>query len=113
MSDLIAQFRTTATSLKEIEAERSKLRADLAQRNQAFDTCAQDNLGLYEAARDVLNCYENTGLFTRVSATEPFTKITRTRIENFVDEYRARAEELRVQKRAQSSPALAAPPPPK
>ena len=104
MTDLIAQFRSTATNLKEIEAERSKLRGDVAQRNQAFDACAQNNLGLYEISRDVLDRYEHTGLFTRVSASEPFTKITRTRIENLVDEYRARAEELRVQKRAQSSP---------
>jgi hypothetical protein len=38
------------------------------------------------------------GLFTKASADEPFTKITRIRIENLADEYRQRAQELRVKK---------------
>ena len=58
-----------------------------------------DNLQLYEISNEVLNRYEHVGLFTKVSATEPFTRITRTRIENLVDEYRARAQELRSKKR--------------
>jgi hypothetical protein len=37
-------------------------------------------------------------LYTKVSADEPFTKITRTRIENLADEYRQRVQELRVKK---------------
>jgi hypothetical protein len=40
------------------------------------------------------------GLFTKVSAGEPFTRITRTRIDNLVDETRARALELRAKARA-------------
>jgi hypothetical protein len=39
-------------------------------------------------------------LFTKAAAVEPFTRITRTRIDNLVDEYRARAEELRAKARA-------------
>ncbi len=55
---------------------------------------------LYELNRDILDRYERVGLFTKVSASEPFTKITRTRLENLVDEYRQRAQELRVKKAA-------------
>jgi hypothetical protein len=36
-----------------------------------------------------------------VSSAEPFTRITRARIDNLVDEYRERALELRVQKQKQ------------
>jgi hypothetical protein len=39
-------------------------------------------------------------MFTKVSAAEPFTKITRTRMENLVEETRIRAQELRVKKAA-------------
>jgi ribosomal protein S19E (S16A) len=55
---------------------------------------------LYEINREILNRYEHVGLFTKVSADEPFTKITRTRLENLADEYRQRAQELQVKKPA-------------
>jgi len=100
MAELVARFRETAANLKEVEADRSKLRSDLEVRNAAFDKCAQDNLGLYEINGEILDRYEHVGLFTKVGALEPFTKITRTRIDNLVDEYRARALELRTKARA-------------
>jgi septal ring factor EnvC (AmiA/AmiB activator) len=100
MTELVGRFRETATNLKEAEADRTTLRKDLAERNSAFDTCAADNMQLYDINRDILDRYEHIGLFTKVSAGEPFTKITRTRIENLVEEYRERAQELRVKKTA-------------
>jgi chromosome segregation ATPase len=96
--ELIARFRETATSLKETEADRNRLHKELDERNAAYDKCAVDNLSLFEINSDLLNRYEHVGLFTKSSASEPFTRITRTRIENLVDEYRARAEEVRVKK---------------
>ena len=98
MTELVGRFRETATNLKDAEADRAKLRKDLSDRNSAFDACAVDNLQLYEINRDILDRYEHIGLFTKVSANEPFTKITRIRIENLVDEYRERAQALRVKK---------------
>ncbi|MGO9993431.1 MAG: hypothetical protein ACLPTF_13075 [Steroidobacteraceae bacterium] len=99
MTELVARFRETATNLKDTEADRAKLRTELDARNMAFDKCAEDNLQLYEITRDVLNRYDHVGLFTRVSADDPFTRITHNRIDNLVVETRARAEELRVKKR--------------
>lgn len=99
MNELVNRFRETAATLKEVEADRSKLRQDLGERNAAFDKCAENNLELYEITNDVLDRYEHVGLFTKASAAEPFTRITRTRIENLVDDYRARALENRTQKK--------------
>jgi len=99
MNELVGRFRETATTLKEVEADRGKLRQDLGERNAAFDKCAENNLQLYEITNDVLDRYEHVGLFTKASAAEPFTRITRTRIENLADEYRARALENRTQKK--------------
>jgi division protein CdvB (Snf7/Vps24/ESCRT-III family) len=99
MSELVARFRETATNLKDVEADRSTLRRELAERNGAFDKCAENNLQLFELSSDVLKHYEHVGLFTKVSAAEPFSRITRTRLENLVDEYRIKAQELRVKPR--------------
>ena len=99
MNELVSRFRETATTLKEVESDRSKLRQDMGERSAAFDKCAENNLQLYEITNAVLDRYERVGLFTKATAAEPFTRITRTRIENLVDEYRARALENRTQKK--------------
>jgi chromosome segregation ATPase len=99
MGELVARFRETATNLKDVEADRSKITRELGESNAAFDKCAENNLQLYEINGEILDRYNHVGLFTKVSAAEPFTKITRTRLDNLVVEYRARAEELRTKKR--------------
>jgi chromosome segregation ATPase len=100
MTELVARFRETAQNLKEAETGRTKALQELSERSRAFDVCADNNLQLYEISHEVLDRYEHVGLFAKVSAVEPFTKITRTRIDNLVDDYRARAEELRLKKRS-------------
>jgi hypothetical protein len=101
INEVVGRFRETNANLKEVEADRSKLHKDLDERNAAFDKCADNNLRLYEITTDVLNRYEHVGLFTKASTAEPFTRITRTRIENLADEYRARALENRTRKQTQ------------
>jgi chromosome segregation ATPase len=111
MTQLVGRFRELGNNLKDVEADRAKLREDAAKRSAAFDKCAEDNLQLYEINADLLDRYEHVGLFTRVSAAEPFTKLTRTRIENLVDEYRERAQQLRAKKSAppDKGPSVVAP----
>jgi seryl-tRNA synthetase len=101
LTELVARFRETATTLKDVESDRTRLQNDLRERASAYDKCAEDNLGLFAISDDVLNRYEHVGLFTKVGAAEPFTKITRARIENLVDEYRARALELKAKKKSE------------
>ena len=96
----LARFRETGQNLKQSETERASLQKDLNERNASYDKCASDNLSLSELTNEVLNRYEHVGLFTRASASEPFTKITRARIDNLVDDYRTRAMELRAKERA-------------
>jgi len=99
MAELVAHFHDTANNFKEVEADRNTLKKQLDDRNSAYDKCAEDNLKLYEINGEVLDRYDHVGLFTKASAVEPFTHITRTRLDNLVVEYRERAEQLRVQKR--------------
>jgi chromosome segregation ATPase len=98
LTDLVTRFRETATNLRDVEADRTKLQGELKEKSSAYDKCAVDNLGLFEINKEILDRYEHVGMFTKVSAEEPFTRITRTRIDNLVDEYRTRALELRAAK---------------
>ncbi len=112
MTELVDHFRETATNLKEVEADRANLRRDLEERKAAFDKCADNNLQLFGISNDVLDRYEHVGLFTKAGAAEPFTRITRTRIENLVDEYRQRALEHRTQPQPQPQAQPQPPPQP-
>jgi chromosome segregation ATPase len=96
MAELVTRFRETATNLKEIEADRTKSRKDLSDRNEAYDKCALDNAQLYDINGEILDRFAKVGLFTKASATEPFTRLTRTRIDNLAVEYRQRADQLKV-----------------
>jgi chromosome segregation ATPase len=98
-NELVTRFREMAVNLREVEADRAKLQNDFKERSAAFDKCAADNLGLFEVNSQILDRYEHIGVFTKVGTADPFTKIARTRIENLVDEYRARALELRAAKK--------------
>jgi chromosome segregation ATPase len=113
MSELVARFRDMAGNMRSVEAERTQLRADLDKRNQAFDRCALDNVQLFDLNRQILDKYDHVGLFTKLSADEPFTRITRTRMDNLVVEYRERAEQLKVKKDGggDQGPAAGAAPP--
>jgi chromosome segregation ATPase len=103
LAELVAKFRETATTLRDIEADRTQLHKTLDERNAAFDRCAENNQQLYDINVDILNRYDHIGPFTKVSSIEPVTRITRTRLDNLVVETKARADELRLKKAAAKS----------
>jgi chromosome segregation ATPase len=97
-AELIERFKQTIGTLKGVESERAQLQKDNAAVSTAFDKCALNNMDLFDISNTVLDRYEHVGFFTKTAAAEPFTRLTRTRINNVVDEYRARAQELRLKK---------------
>jgi len=98
MNELIARYRDLAQTLKETDSDRNKAKQELAAVKDDVGRCAEDNAQLAELTNRVLDRYEQVGLFTRTSADEPFTRITRTRIQNYADEYREKAEQLKIKK---------------
>ena len=104
MEELVGKYREIATNLRDVEGDRGKIRQQLEERNAAFDKCAENNLQLFQITNEVLDRYEHVGMFTKVSAAEPFTQLTRTRIQNLADEYRQRAMENRTKKQAPPTP---------
>jgi len=97
-AELIDRFKETIATLKGVEADRATLQHNNTTLNAEYDKCAADNVELYDISKKVLDRYDHVGLFTKVSTVEPFTKLTRTRIDNLVVEYQERAEAARVKK---------------
>jgi chromosome segregation ATPase len=100
LKTLIGRFGDTIVSLRALEASRGALRQQLAASRTALDTCVERNADLYGVAEQVLHRYEHQGLFRYLARYEPFTRLEQTRIDNYVDDYRQRAQALRVQRPA-------------
>ncbi len=105
MQELIARFRETATNLRTVEQERNELRGVSKGNEVKLQACAGKNVELATLGNEILDRYEHKGIWTSAAQSEPFTKIARTRLENMVDEYRSRIDDLKVPSSAQKSPA--------
>jgi chromosome segregation ATPase len=100
MLELIARFRETTTSLRDVEGERSQLQAQLQQHRTALNECADRNVQLAKLNAEVMDRYLHQGLFAHLRDAEPFTQLEKTRNDNLALEDRERLEQLHVQRPA-------------
>jgi uncharacterized phage infection (PIP) family protein YhgE len=100
--ELVGKFRETVQALRDVEAERADTKSQLAAMERDYKVCVDRNVGLYELNDEVLDRMEDRGFWSQMSEREPFTRIQRTRLENMIDDYRYRVEELRLEKRQQA-----------
>ena len=96
MQELIAKFRETATTLRDVESERTTFKQSLATRDTELTECVNRNQALYKLNGEILTRLEGQGVFSRVARAEPFTKLKRVQLENLIDDYKYRAEDQKV-----------------
>lgn len=97
LDELIVKFRETAQTLKSVEAERSALAATNRSQAGELGRCAENNGKLIAMNGEALDRIEHTGFWTKAAASEPFTRLKRTQLQNYADENRALAATLRVE----------------
>jgi chromosome segregation ATPase len=93
LQQVVAKFRETLQTLKEVETAQASAKQTLAARDQELRVCVDHNKALYKLDDEVLTHLEKQTMWTRVAATEPFTRIKRTQLENYVVESRTKADE--------------------
>lgn len=99
MQDLVQKSREIIDTLRGVETDRNALQQKLTVADSALKVCAERNNEFYKINGELLERLERRG-----GRGEPFTQLTRVRLENLIDEYRYRAEEQKV-----DAPAAAAP----
>jgi seryl-tRNA synthetase len=104
MQELIAHFRETALDLKNVESDRNTLRGRLEARDREYNTCVEHNVGLYDVGREALDRLDRQGFWTKVRESEPFTQLARARLDNWIDDYRQRLQELRLEQSKMTVP---------
>jgi chromosome segregation ATPase len=96
MQELVVKFRETAQALKDVETDRDQLRAQGSTRDRDLKQCVDKNAGMYLVSDEILRNLENRGVWSSLTDKEPFTRLSRTRLENLIDDYRYRVDEMRV-----------------
>ena len=107
MQELVGKFRETAQTLRDVETERAGLKGQLTQRERDHKVCVDRNVGLYQLNAEILDRMENRGFWSSVAEREPFTRLKRVELENLIEDYRYRAQELQLesQRRAKAEQA--------
>jgi chromosome segregation ATPase len=98
LQELVTKFRETAQTLRDVETDRATAKSQLAAKEREYKVCVDRNAGLYELNDEVLDRMEDRGFWSQLAEREPFTRLKRTQLENLIDDYRYRVEELRVEK---------------
>ncbi len=91
-----AAFEQIQTAAQKAEAERSKVASESIILKRKVEDRERKNLELYKTANEVLTRYEKFGLGEALSAKEPFTGITRVKLENQVQDYQDKIADNRV-----------------
>lgn len=93
LAELVAKFRETAGTLRDIEAERTMLNTRLTAREGELERCAGHNVRLYEINGEILTRLGARGFWTTLAENEVFTQLKRAELDNLVEDYRAQAED--------------------
>lgn len=90
------KYRNTVAVLEASSRDNELLINAVQERNQWIDTCRARNDKLYEANVELLGLYENKGLAEALGQRDPVTQIGAVKVENEVQNYRFRLEDLRM-----------------
>jgi chromosome segregation ATPase len=102
---LIAKFRETLQTLREVETDRTTLKQTLATRDKDLKVCTDRNVALYQLNGEILTHMEHESTWSRLARAEPFTQIKRVQLENLADGYKARAKDQQLPPAPADSPA--------
>lgn len=103
LQELVMKFRETANTLRDVETDRSGIKLQLANSERETKTCVDRNAGLYNLNVEILDRMDSRGFWAGVGEREPFTRLARVKLENLIDDYKYRADELKLESRQQAS----------
>ncbi len=96
LQELIGKYREMAQALRDVETERDSLKAGKSVQERELKACVDRNAQMYLLTDEILGRLEDQGLWSTLTGKEPFTRLSRTRLENLVEDYRYRVDELKL-----------------
>jgi len=101
---LVAKFRETLQSMREVETNLSTEKQTVATRDQELKSCTERNSALYQLNGEILTHLEHESTWSHLARAEPFTQIKRVQMENLVDGYKGRAKDQKLPPSPDASP---------
>ncbi len=95
--DEIYAHTETRKLLAEMTQEKNRLFKVATEQIQAIDLCVGNNKKFFDINQQLLSIYENKGVWDSVIQAEPFSKLSQVQVENLVDDYQYKLEDLRVE----------------
>ncbi len=99
VQELVGRLREVATALRDVETEGAQTKNALAARESELRVCVDRNRKLIALNEEVLERFEDQGLWSAIAKREPFTQLKRVELENLADGYRDVARDNRVEPR--------------
>jgi chromosome segregation ATPase len=93
---LVDKYRELVAALKHVEQERVGFQEKTSQRSAELQECGKKNGELYQATLDMIEKYENKGVWDALLQQEPVTQLKRVEIENIVGDETYRIDRLKV-----------------
>ena len=90
MQKLVDKYKELVAALGYVEDERAQLRKTVAGKDVEIGTCVGKNQKLYTLNLEVLDLYENKGVWDALLQKEPVTQLKRVEVENIVESYKER-----------------------
>jgi len=95
--DEVMAHADTRKQLSTVVQQKNKFFEIATQQTQTIDLCVANNRKLYEINLELTSIYENKGVWDSVTQAEPFSGLSQVKIENLVDDYQYRLDDLRVE----------------
>ena len=80
-----------------ITEEKNRLFEIATNQMQAIDQCVGNNKKLFNINIELLSIYEKKGVWDSLTQAEPFSGLSQVEIENLIDDYQYKLEDLRVE----------------
>ena len=98
VQEVLERNKETAMLLKKTESDKESQIVALGVEKSKVMACTDNNQKLYLLSEELVNKLENQSLFSVLVEKERFIKLSKTRLENLVDEYKDRISELSLAK---------------
>lgn len=96
MQKLVDKYKELVESLRVVEGDKSAAQTKVAEQERLLNDCGSKNTRLYEVNLELLDRYENKGVWDALLQREPVTQLKRVEIENIVEEYKYKISQQRV-----------------
>jgi chromosome segregation ATPase len=97
LTGMTQQYQVAQHDIKEGDAQRKELLANLASKGKQVIACQEKNAKLHEFGLQLVKIYDKPGTYEAILRTEPFSQIKRVELENILQDYRDKLDEQRIQ----------------